>query len=125
MRSMGRRIGSTTLEATASDSRNDVITASAVLLCTMIARLTGLDLDGYVGAAVAVFILVSGVSLIKETLNPLLGNAPSPELVARIREKLMSYPGVLGVHDSDDPRLWAGAAVRQRACGDVRKAGPD
>ncbi len=96
---MGRRIGSTTLEATASDSRNDVITTSAVLLCTMIARLTGLDLDGYVGAAVAVFILVSGVSLIKETLNPLLGNAPSPELVARIREKLMSYPGVLGVHD--------------------------
>ena len=47
---MGRRIGSTTLEATASDSRNDVITTSAVLLCTMIARLTGLDLDGYVGA---------------------------------------------------------------------------
>ena len=96
---MGRHIGSTTLEATASDSRNDVITTSAVLLCTMIARLTGLDLDGYVGAAVAAFILVSGVSLIKETLNPLLGNAPSPELVARIREKLMSYPGVLGVHD--------------------------
>ena len=96
---MGRHIGSTTLEATASDSRNDVITTSAVLLCTMIARLTGLDLDGYVGAAVAVFILVSGVSLIKETLNPLLGNAPSPELVGHIREKLMSYPGVLGVHD--------------------------
>ncbi len=96
---MGRRIGSTTLEATASDSRNDVIATSAVLLCTMIARLTGLDLDGYVGAAVAVFILVSGVSLIKETLNPLLGNAPSPELVGHIREKLMRYPGVLGVHD--------------------------
>ena len=96
---MGRRIGSTTLEATASDSRNDVITTSAVLLCTMIARLTGLDLDGYVGAAVAVFILVSGVSLIKETLSPLLGNAPSPELVGHIREKLMRYPGVLGVHD--------------------------
>lgn len=51
------------------------------------------------GAAVAVFILISGVSLVKETLNPLLGNAPSPELVSHIREKLMSYPGVLGVHD--------------------------
>ena len=97
--SMGRRIGSTTLEATASDSRNDVITTGAVLLCTVVARLTGLDLDGYVGAAVAAFILFSGVSLVKETLNPLLGNAPSPELVSHIREKLMSYPGVLGVHD--------------------------
>ena len=96
---MGRRIGSTTLEATASDSRNDVITTGAVLLCTIAAKLTGLELDGYVGAAVAAFILVSGVSLIKETLNPLLGNAPSPELVSHIREKLMSYPGVLGVHD--------------------------
>ena len=96
---MGRRIGSTTLEATASDSRNDVITTGAVLLCTIVAKLTGLELDGYVGAAVAVFILISGVSLVKETLNPLLGNAPSPELVSHIREKLMSYPGVLGVHD--------------------------
>ena len=96
---MGRRIGSTTLEATASDSRNDVITTGAVLLCTIAAKLTGLELDGYVGAAVAVFILISGVSLVKETLNPLLGNAPSPELVSHIREKLMSYPGVLGVHD--------------------------
>ena len=97
--SMGRRIGSTTLEATASDSRNDVITTGAVLLCTIIAKLTGLELDGYVGAAVAVFILISGASLVRETLSPLLGNAPSPELVSHIREKLMGYPGVLGVHD--------------------------
>ena len=70
---MGRRIGSTTLEATASDSRNDVITTGAVLLCTMIARLTGLDLDGYVGAAVAAVILVSGEELAKRTFNPRLG----------------------------------------------------
>ena len=76
-----------------------MITTGAVLLCTIAAKLTGLELDGYVGAAVAVFILISGVSLVKETLNPLLGNAPSPELVSHIREKLMSYPGVLGVHD--------------------------
>ena len=96
---MGRRIGSTALEATAGDSRNDVITTGAVLLCTVVSKLTGLELDGYVGAAVAVFILISGASLVKETLDPLLGKAPSPELVGRIREKLMSYPGVLGVHD--------------------------
>ena len=96
---MGRRIGSTALEATAGDSRNDVITTGAVLLCTVVSKLTGLELDGYVGAAVAVFILISGASLVKETLDPLLGKAPSPELVSRIREKLMGYPGVLGVHD--------------------------
>ena len=96
---MGRRIGSTALEATAGDSRNDVITTGAVLLWTVVSKLTGLELDGYVGAAVAVFILISGASLVKETLDPLLGKAPSPELVGRIREKLMSYPGVLGVHD--------------------------
>lgn len=98
-RNIGRRIDSTTLEATASDSRNDVITTSAVLLCTILAKVTGLDLDGYVGAAVAVFILVSGFSLVRDTLDPLLGKAPSPETVRHIRGKIMAYPGVLGVHD--------------------------
>ena len=98
-RNIGRRIDSTTLEATASDSRNDVITTSAVLLCTMLAKVTGLDLDGYVGAAVAAFILVSGFSLVRDTLDPLLGKAPSPETVRHIRGKIMAYPGVLGVHD--------------------------
>ena len=98
-RNIGRRIDSTTLEASASDSRNDVITTSAVLLCTILAKVTGLDLDGYVGAAVAVFILVSGFSLVRDTLDPLLGKAPSPETVRHIRGKIMAYPGVLGVHD--------------------------
>ena len=98
-RNIGRRIDSTTLEATASDSRNDVITTSAVLLCTILAKVTGLDLDGYVGAAVAAFILVSGFSLVRDTLDPLLGKAPSPETVRHIRGKIMAYPGVLGVHD--------------------------
>ena len=98
-RNIGRRIDSTTLEATASDSRNDVIATSAVLLCTILAKVTGLDLDGYVGAAVAVFILVSGFSLVRDTLDPLLGKAPSPETVRHIRGKIMAYPGVLGVHD--------------------------
>ena len=98
-RNIGRRIDSTTLEATASDSRNDVITTGAVLLCTILAKKTGLDLDGYVGAAVAVFILISGFSLVRDTLDPLLGKAPSPETVRHIRDKIMAYPGVLGVHD--------------------------
>ena len=70
-----------------------------MLLCTILAKKTGLDLDGYVGAAVAVFILISGFSLVRDTLDPLLGKAPSPETVRHIRDKIMAYPGVLGVHE--------------------------
>ena len=98
-RSMGRKIESTTLMATADDSRNDVISTSAVLIAALVERATGLALDGYMGAAVAVFILVSGVGLVRETIDPMLGTAPSGELVKGIRKKLLSYPGVLGVHD--------------------------
>ncbi|MBM6907278.1 cation diffusion facilitator family transporter [Collinsella intestinalis] len=98
-RTIGRRIGSETLEATAVDSRNDVISTGAVLVSAVIAHLTGLDLDGWVGCAVGLFILWSGIGLVRETVDPLLGQAPSPELVDHIRTKIMSYPGVLGTHD--------------------------
>ncbi len=96
---IGRRIDSETLEATAVDSRNDVISTGAVLASAIIAHLTGLDLDGWVGTAVGLFILWSGIGLVRETVNPLLGQAPSAELVEHIRKKIMSYPGVLGTHD--------------------------
>ena len=98
-RNLGRRISSETLAATAIDSRNDVISTTAVLACAVISHLTGIDLDGWAGLAVGVFILWSGVGLVRDTINPLLGQAPSPELVAHIRNKIMSYPGVLGTHD--------------------------
>lgn len=98
-RAIGRRIGSTALEATFADSRNDVITTAAVLAAAIIARLTGLNLDGFMGLAVAIFILVTGFSLVRETLNPILGAAPSPELVGYINKKILSYEGVLATHD--------------------------
>lgn len=98
-RRIGRKIDSKTLEATADDSRNDVISTSAVLLATLVAQMTGLMIDGFVGLAVAAFILVSGFSLVKETIDPMLGSVPSPEQVEAIRRKVMSYPGVLGTHD--------------------------
>ena len=98
-RRIGRKIGSGTLTATADDSRNDVIATSAVLLSTVICHFTGLALDGFMGAAVAAFILVSGFMLIRDTVDPMLGAAPTKEQVDAIREKLMSYPGVLGTHD--------------------------
>lgn len=98
-RSIGRRINSDTLEATAVDSRNDVISTAAVLACACISRATGVDLDGWAGLAVGAFICWSGVELLRDTVSPLLGQAPSPELVEHIHDKILSYPGVLGTHD--------------------------
>lgn len=99
-RTVGQRIASETLLATAADSRNDVLTTSAVLLSTILCRVTGWDvIDGIMGVAVAAFILWSGWGLVMDTLSPLLGETPSPELVAHIEQTVMSYPGVLGVHD--------------------------
>ena len=99
-KTIGQRINSETLMATAADSRNDVLTTSAVLLSTVLSHLTGWDvLDGLMGVAVAAFILWSGWGLMMATLSPLLGESPSPELVEHIEHTVMSYPGVLGVHD--------------------------
>lgn len=97
---VGRQIGSETLLATAADARNDVVTTGAVLAASVAVRLTGQNrLDGLMGLAVAVFILYSGLGLVRDTLNPLLGAAPDPEFVRYIEQKALSYPGVLGVHD--------------------------
>ena len=98
-RRIGRKIASKTLLATADDSRNDVISTSAVLLATVIGHFTGMMLDGWMGAAVALFILISGFRLVKDMIDPMLGTAPDAQQVAAIRSKLESYPGVLGTHD--------------------------
>ncbi|MFR8664804.1 MAG: cation-efflux pump [Oscillospiraceae bacterium] len=98
-RTIGRRIGSATLEATATDSRNDVISTAAVLAALVLGQATHLVLDGWMGLAVALFILYSGIGLIKETVDPLLGEAPSEELARHIARKVLSYDGVLGTHD--------------------------
>lgn len=99
-RKIGQLIASDTLLATAADSRNDVISTGAVLAAAVLCHLTGWDrLDGLMGLGVAVFILISGWGLVNETLSPLLGKSPDPELVEHIERTAMSYPGVLGVHD--------------------------
>lgn len=99
-RAVGKKIDSETLMATAADSRNDVLTTGAVLLSTILCSLTGYGIiDGIMGVGVAAFILWSGWGLVMDTLSPLLGESPSPELVEHIERTVMSYPGVLGVHD--------------------------
>lgn len=98
-RTAGKAIDSTTLLATAADSRNDVISTGAVLLAAAVQGVTGWQIDGYVGMAVAVFILYSGCVLGKETISPLLGEATSPQLRRQIIDLLDQVPQVLGFHD--------------------------
>lgn len=98
-RKVGRMIKSESVEATSKDSRNDVIATSVVLLGAVITMLTGVNLDGYMGATVALFIVFSGVQLTISTADPLLGQAPEGELVQTITEKMLSYPGIIGMHD--------------------------
>lgn len=98
-RKLGRRITSTTLEATAADSRNDVISTGAILIGMGLTKLTGYNLDGWMGLVVAILVIIGGVKLIMETSDPLLGIAPSKELVDGVYQKILSYEGVLGLHD--------------------------
>ncbi len=98
-RNIGQSINSTVFKATAIDSRNDVIATSAVLLTAILSRFTGMNLDGWAGLGVAAFIIYNGISLVRETLNPLLGEAPEPELVKYITDKIAEHNSVIGTHD--------------------------
>lgn len=98
-RTVGRRIDSLTLKAASSDSRNDALATASVLLAAVVSMLTGFSLDGYIGAAVGLFIIVSGIKLTFETISPLLGAAPEKELVEKIRHKVLSYDTIIGIHD--------------------------
>ena len=123
-RKVGGRIHSGALIATAADSRNDVLTTGAVLTAALISHFARVELDGWMGLAVALFILYSGVGLVKSTIDPLLGLAPDPELVKYIHERVMSYPNVLGthdlmVHDYGPGRQFASVHVEMAAEGDV------
>lgn len=95
---IGRRIESETLAATATDSRNDVITTLAVLVCALISWFTGFELDGWVGLAVGLFVFVSGLALVRDTVNTLLGEAPSDEVIELLTSYILEAPGVTGVH---------------------------
>ncbi len=98
-RNLGKRISSEALQATAADSLNDVFSTGAVLLSTLVYQFTAIPIDGWVGMLVAIFITVSGVKLIMETGSPLLGQAPDPQMVQELEEKITAYDGVIGIHD--------------------------
>ena len=97
---VGKKIDSDTLVATATDSRNDILSTGAVLVSLIITYFTGIAvIDGIMGILVAAFIIYSGIGLIRETLSPILGESPDPTLVTQIEEKVMGYEHVLGIHD--------------------------
>lgn len=98
-RHVGRHIGSATLTAAAADSRNDVVATLAVLAASVAGHLLQVDLDGWVGLAVAAFILYSGFAALKETADPLLGEVADEELTAAVTERLRRCEQVLGLHD--------------------------
>ena len=98
-REAGERIGSGTLVAAAVDSRNDVIATVAVLCGALASSLANIQVDGILGALVGLFVIASGIELLKNTANPLLGDQPNPELVERVSERILSHPEVIGTHD--------------------------
>ena len=98
-RAVGKHIDSGSLIATAADSRNDVISTSAVLVGAVVSRVFDISLDGFLGLFIAVFIIYSGIKLIMETADPILGVAPDDDFVNEISEKILSYDGIIGIHD--------------------------
>ncbi len=125
--SIGKKIDSAALTATAKDSRNDVISTAAVLVSGIISHFTSLQLDGWMGMAVALFILWSAYGLIVEAISPLLGTPPSAELVKAINDRITSYEGVIDthdliVHDYGPGRKFASVHVEMSADADVLEA---
>ena len=98
-RAVGKKINSPGMSATAADSLSDCIATLVVLISMLVARFTGVNIDGWSGAVVALFIIYSGFSAARDTLSPLLGSAPDPELVQRIVDIVMAHPEPIKVHD--------------------------
>lgn len=115
-RSVGKKIDSKAVIAAAGDSRNDVVSTAVVLLGAVITRLSGVNLDGWLGLGVAIFIVVSGVKLVIETGEPLLGMAPDQELVQSIYQKVLSYDGIIGLHDLTVHNYGAGRCFASVHC---------
>ena len=96
---IGDTINSNALKAASVDALGDVFTSSCVAVSFLAAKFTTIPIDGYIGMGIALFIIYSGFNLVKDTLNPLLGEAPDPELVEAIKSKVTSYDNIMGTHD--------------------------
>ena len=98
-RAVGNKINSAAMKATTADSLSDSISTTAVLAATLIAHFFSVNIDGWVGVAVACFILYAGYNAARDTIDPLLGQAPDPELVAEVEKTVLSFPPIQSIHD--------------------------
>ncbi len=98
-RSIGKKISSSAMKATATDSLSDAVATTVVLLSMLILKFTGINVDGWCGVLVALFILYAGYGAARDTLDPLLGQRPDPELIEEIQRITLSHPEILGIHD--------------------------
>ena len=98
-RSLGKRLSSEALLATAADSISDTVATFLVLVSAIVSRFANVDLDGWLGIAVALFIAFTGFSILKDTVSGLLGRAPDKQTVDDIEKRVLSFDGVMGVHD--------------------------
>lgn len=98
-RVLGRRIDSKVMLATAADSMGDVITTTATLVSIIVCRFSGINIDGVVGLIVSIVVIMSGISIARDTLEPLIGKGVDPKLCGEIKELVESYDGIVGTHD--------------------------
>ena len=98
-RSIGKKIRSASMVATATDSLSDVCATAVVLAATIFSRFSDLPIDGWCGLLVALFILYAGYRAAADTINPLLGQPPEPEFVAEVERRVLAHPEIVGIHD--------------------------
>ncbi|MEG1706764.1 MAG: cation diffusion facilitator family transporter, partial [Clostridia bacterium] len=98
-RKISKTIDSEVLRAAATDSLSDCLTNAAVIVSILISHFSGFNLDGYIGLAVAVVVIIAGIKIFKTTMNELLGEAPTKETIRKIKDIIFSHTGVFGVHD--------------------------
>lgn len=125
-RRIGKKINSSAMEAAGRDSLNDVLVTGATILSAVLSLFTDVPTDGYIGLGVSIFVIISGIGILSSTLGPLLGQAPPKKLVQEIEKRVLSCPGVTGIHDMivhnyGPERFMASAHAEVRADCDILK----
>ncbi len=98
-KTLGRKISSSAMQAVSADSLSDALATGVTLISIIIAKFTTLPVDGYIGILVSLLVMWAGIGIVRDTLTPLLGTAPDPELVQNIHDEILAHNKILGIHD--------------------------